>query len=368
MGKTARFDDPIIVSLHDLDIIDEIKEIFYENTGLVVSFHYPDEEKQYDFYPKKEKNEFCRLVQSTPEGMRLCCASDAKGLSEARKNGTYAMYKCHAGLIDVVIPLVCNGREIGSIYTGQIATERPGEKAMDGIDRLSRRLGLPREKLKRAYREVKVVCRDHLRSSVRFLALMANYILSSENELALQRRITRQQKELLLKEKEKVKLENELKQLSISILELDRKTNQRMLLKQNTENTNRDIVSKAQLFIKSNYEKDIMLGDVAKAVYISPNYFSTLFRQLTGSSFSRYLTKMRIEAAERLLAETDIPIKKIVSEVGFRDYNYFNRIFKRYQGGITPARYRSRRRGARFQPAGQGMRTGQQATTDRKKL
>jgi YesN/AraC family two-component response regulator len=49
--------------------------------------------------------------------------------------------------------------------------------------------------------------------------------------------------------------------------------------------------------------------------------------------------KLRVQAARDLLKQTSIPIKEIVYQVGFEDYNYFNRTFKRIEG-IPPARFR----------------------------
>ena len=84
---------------------------------------------------------------------------------------------------------------------------------------------------------------------------------------------------------------------------------------------------------------DIRLDDVATAVFLSPNYFSSLFKKITGYTFSNYLMKLRVQAARDLLQQTSIPIKEIVYQVGFEDYNYFNRTFKKLQG-IPPARFR----------------------------
>jgi YesN/AraC family two-component response regulator len=121
------------------------------------------------------------------------------------------------------------------------------------------------------------------------------------------------------------------------------------------------VVSKAQLFIRANYGKDIRLADVARAVYLSPNYFSSLFKRVTGSSFRSYLIRKRVEAAQRLLEESELPIKEIVALTGFRDYNYFNRTFGATTG-LTPARYREARRSgtgnASAVPAGEAQLQG----------
>jgi transcriptional regulator GlxA family with amidase domain len=71
--------------------------------------------------------------------------------------------------------------------------------------------------------------------------------------------------------------------------------------------------------MKANLHRDIRLIDVARAVYLSPSYFSTLFKEYTGYTFSIYLMKVRIDAAKSLLSDTDLAIKEIVKKVGFED-------------------------------------------------
>jgi YesN/AraC family two-component response regulator len=82
-----------------------------------------------------------------------------------------------------------------------------------------------------------------------------------------------------------------------------------------------------------------VLEDVAHAVVLSPNSFSTLFKKVVGCSFRQSLARARIGVAQEMLARTDLPIKEIVFQVGFKDYNYFNRIFH-LMTGMAPARFR----------------------------
>jgi AraC-like DNA-binding protein/ligand-binding sensor protein len=341
-----RFDpeiNTIIQSLNDIPILGEIREIYYMNTGMTISFHYPGKKSAFDFYPPFERSDFCTIIHSTEKGMEKCLESDYRGLLQAKNKGEYCIYQCHAGLTDVVIPLEYHGVEMGSIYSGQILTRTPTESDFERIYKKVRPLGISSEALKESYFRVKVIDKERLLFCVKLLALIANYIIAAENELYLQKEIIRKNKELTRKESEKNKLEKSLKDLSISVLEFEKKTKDTPLKFTNENLKNNHVVSKAQLFIKTQYNKDINLGDVADAVYLSPNYFSFLFKKITGFNFSAYLTKIRIEAAKDLLSHTITPIKKIVHQVGFEDYNYFNRTFKRLEN-IPPARYRSNHR------------------------
>ena len=74
-----------LVNLRDLKILDDIREIYHQNTGMVISFHYPGRNDLWDFFPKKQKNEFCKIIQASDEGMQRCLASDRRGFAEAKQ-------------------------------------------------------------------------------------------------------------------------------------------------------------------------------------------------------------------------------------------------------------------------------------------
>lgn len=99
------------------------------------------------------------------------------------------------------------------------------------------------------------------------------------------------------------------------------------------------IITRAQDYIRQNFRKDLALEDVARAVGISPYYFSKLFKEEAGMNFSEYLTEIRIETAKRLLADRDLSIKQVCVDSGYANPNYFSRIFKKWVG-ITPTEFR----------------------------
>ena len=94
-------------------------------------------------------------------------------------------------------------------------------------------------------------------------------------------------------------------------------------------------------FIAKHYKEDISLQDVAGSMNYSDAYFCKIFKQCFDKSFLVYLTEYRVEKAKVLLADMSINIKDVSAEVGYRDSNYFARVFKRSEG-ITPTEYRLR--------------------------
>ncbi len=99
-------------------------------------------------------------------------------------------------------------------------------------------------------------------------------------------------------------------------------------------------VRKALRIIYKSYARSLTLSFVSKAVGLSSNYFSTLFQQSTGESFSSYVNRIRIEESKRLLLSSEDPIAQIAVSIGFTDQSYFCRVFRRFVG-MSPRQYRS---------------------------
>ena len=87
------------------------------------------------------------------------------------------------------------------------------------------------------------------------------------------------------------------------------------------------------------YKEDISLQSVAEEMNYSDAYFCKIFKQCFDKSFIGYLTEYRLERAKQLLADVRINVKDISVNVGYRDSNYFAKVFKRAMGS-TPTEYR----------------------------
>lgn len=93
-------------------------------------------------------------------------------------------------------------------------------------------------------------------------------------------------------------------------------------------------------YIAANYSGRATLEAAAKAAGLSPNYLSSLFKQITGVSFREQLCRVRVEQSKRLLLSTDYSLDDIAAAVGFSDQSYYCRVFKRIVG-LTPGQYRN---------------------------
>ncbi len=83
-------------------------------------------------------------------------------------------------------------------------------------------------------------------------------------------------------------------------------------------------------YINRNYAQKIELSTLAELAYMSPNYFSTFFKQSTGFTPIEYLNKMRIAKSIEMLRETDFTVAQIALECGFSNLANYNKIFKHF--------------------------------------
>jgi two-component system response regulator YesN len=93
------------------------------------------------------------------------------------------------------------------------------------------------------------------------------------------------------------------------------------------------------MFINDNFCNDISVQSISADFHVNPNYFCQLFKKEVGVTFTEYLTNLRIDYACKLLTTTDIPINEIAGKVGYDDYFYFSRVFKKIKGK-SPSSYR----------------------------
>jgi YesN/AraC family two-component response regulator len=92
-------------------------------------------------------------------------------------------------------------------------------------------------------------------------------------------------------------------------------------------------------YIQKNYHNGITLNDIAKQVYLSPTYLSSIISNETGKGFSDLLNEVRIQKAIELLSDPKKKITEIAYAVGYNEPQYFTMTFKKYTD-MTPRDYR----------------------------
>ncbi|MCC5910632.1 MAG: response regulator [Clostridiaceae bacterium] len=94
-------------------------------------------------------------------------------------------------------------------------------------------------------------------------------------------------------------------------------------------------------YIDDHLNDSIPLEDAAELLNVTPSYFSRLFKKEMGVKFINYVTNKKIEKAKAWLETTDMPVLNIALELGFREANYFSKVFRKLEG-ITPTEYRKK--------------------------
>lgn len=89
------------------------------------------------------------------------------------------------------------------------------------------------------------------------------------------------------------------------------------------------IIEQADRYMEEHFDQDIALESVARAVNLSPYYFSRFYKDETGTNFIDRLTAIRMEKAKQYLARAEYTVKDVARMVGYADPNYFSKLFKK---------------------------------------
>lgn len=106
------------------------------------------------------------------------------------------------------------------------------------------------------------------------------------------------------------------------------------------------VIDRVLVYIGAHYAENVTLQTLSEIAYVHPIYLSKLFKEKTGVNFIDYLTRVRVETAERLLSDLSLRIYDISEMVGYDSPKYFSKVFKGLKGQ-TPKEYRGRLHGIR---------------------
>ena len=93
-------------------------------------------------------------------------------------------------------------------------------------------------------------------------------------------------------------------------------------------------------YVTSHYATPFTLDELAAEVGLTKSYICRLFRQHTGTTIMNYVNLFRCYQAIYMM-ESGVTITKAALSVGFSDYNYFSRLFKKVIG-YRPSEYMSK--------------------------
>lgn len=270
----------------------EYHNIMNKLLGVVIDFINADGESL-KLSKMKHFNTYCAMIRSSESGFASCQSCDRANAHTASIKHKELVYKCHAGLIEIVLPLYdSKGNYIGCMTSGQflLEGEAPADKKL--IEKTAWLHALDPLFLYKSYRKSKVLSRLQMEGIIDYLNEIGRLIVKTHNNLLFLETVDSPDKILLIKQ-----------------------------------------------FVANNYMKKMTIPETAKRFFFCPGHFCRFFKNEVGVSFMCFVNMYRISKAEEMLELTKRNISEIAFLSGFGSISQFNRMFKNIKG-VSPRDFR----------------------------
>ncbi|MBE6792674.1 MAG: helix-turn-helix domain-containing protein [Ruminococcaceae bacterium] len=265
--------------VYNLEKLNEMLQAFSDVTRLNVSFV----DQNFDqIVGVPRPCAFCDMIQ-TCGGEERCVCSDRVLLEKCRKSGCPTMHFCHAGLLDITIPLVQNHLVLGYLLLGRIRRTHDFREVRDRL----LWLGEQQEVLERAFDELVYYDEQQVRGLVRILIAIVSQIL---NDSAV-------------------------------------RTQSNHIAEQLAE------------YVQTHLEMSLKVDVLCRNLGVSKNTLYECVKSAFGCTVSDYVRRCRLEKAKTYLCETDMSVGEIAERCGFANVPYFFKLMQKYEF-TTPRRYR----------------------------
>ena len=234
---------------------------------------------------------FCSIMNADQEGHRRCEECDYKAMRACMERRQAYTYKCHAGLRECVLPVFDSGEIVAYIAFGQVLDDSSRklqwEDTLEALDWYEGDIA----ELKDAYGELVQFSQAKRKAFAELLEAITSYI----------------------------QLEGIIRSANFS-------DQQRL-----------------EMFIDEHYMEKLSLKSISESLGIGTTKLCSLAKKLSpDGSITKLISIRRVEAAKILLLKENMSIAEIAEKVGFSDYNYFTKIFKKISG-VTPSQYRKQK-------------------------
>ncbi len=93
-------------------------------------------------------------------------------------------------------------------------------------------------------------------------------------------------------------------------------------------------------FVESNLSKKLSLADISDHVHLTREYTASLFKKEMGKTITEYVNQRKMMAAKNMIDSGAVNLKEVAAELGFENYSYFSKVFKKHYK-ITPVKRRN---------------------------
>lgn len=181
MAKKNNVSRVILSDLVDKKTVDKFLKTFYKTFG--IGCNCVDESK---VIANISMSKFCRMTRNTEKGCKLCEACDRDAWKKIKKTGKPALYQCHAGLVDIAIPIIVDNKYLGMIMGGQISTGKIDEQK---ILELSKQIEIENsQEYLEAAKKIKCIKSKEIKKAVKVLSLIAQTVSETAYSMYLLKR------------------------------------------------------------------------------------------------------------------------------------------------------------------------------------
>ncbi len=268
---------------------------------------------------------FCKVVGSSAEGAKHCRTCHIL-MSVAACNGGPAEQRCHAGASVLVCPASCESNECMAVLSSCLFSSND---AWGEVRKRGEKLGLDLKMLEKTFRELP-----------RMTARQIEILRMAMKTMGYAITVVRQNQKLT----ERI---NELQSGAVAGPDLGRFLEETTWAKDSLAQAagsagNRPLLVQVVCeLVRQRPDLPLTVKELAGAARLTPNHFTTLFREHAGIPFNEYLTEQRIARSKKLLRNPTISISEIARMVGYDDPGYFARRFQQ-KTGLSPRVWRNR--------------------------
>ena len=228
-------------------------------------------------------NKYCSYIQSFDYGLDKCLCSDKELLIKCRETKKAQFHVCHAGLIDVGVPIIHSDTIIGYLILGQMKKTESFSRYLKNNDELFPNL----ENMKEYYDSLVLFDEKKITSIINIALMLAKYILLEKMLYSVKNKCVEQ------------------------------------------------VVN----YINQHISEPFSIKKLSAAVGYSGSEIYNSFHKYHHCTVGEYVTGCRIEYSTGLLHETDLSIEEISEKCGFSGASYFSKKFKEVMG-VSPIKYR----------------------------
>ena len=270
---------------YDREQLIDLMRDFFISTGMRIVL-FDDEYRILLAYPENDCS-FCRAMKSVSASAQLCRQSDEHSFRTCAATQKLSLYHCHAGLIEATLPLVDSGIIIGYLMFGQISDKQSGQDLAKELTRYASGLQIDPEKY--CFEDIPHKSLDEIKAASKIMEALTFYALYHKT----------------------ISLHSQV------------------------------FAGRIREYLLAHIDEPLSPESIAEAMNFSRSKLYMECERNLGTGIMQYLSGLRMEEARRLLTQTDLPISTIAEAVGFTNYNYFCRIFKK-ENGLPAKSYRLR--------------------------